>query len=114
MDHRELTTTQGYYRVGHERKREAVNRVTALQFDRHGNRVWRKAQGLLESEHVRLAIGEIATAYGVCLEPSNVEAGGHACPLRFRCIGCNHSAPMSPTCPTWSATSPTCCGAGSG
>ncbi|WP_224275450.1 hypothetical protein [Streptomyces sp. LS1784] len=65
-----------------------MNRVTAVQFDRHGNRVRRKAQGLLESEHVRRAIGEIATTYGVCQEPSNVCAGGHACPLRFRRIGC--------------------------
>ncbi|MGW2255478.1 hypothetical protein ACWCXH_35705 [Kitasatospora sp. NPDC001660] len=85
-----MSTTEGYYRVGQERKREAVDRVTALQFDRHDNRVWRKVQGLLDSEHVRRAIGEVATAYGVCLEPSNVAAGGHACPLRFRCVGCDH------------------------
>ncbi|MFF2148624.1 hypothetical protein [Kitasatospora sp. NPDC058190] len=90
MDHRQLATTQGYYQISQERKREAVDRVTALQFDRHGNRVWRRVQGLLESEHVRRAIGEVATAYGICLEPSNVEAGGHACPLRFRCVGCDH------------------------
>ncbi|MFI2259213.1 hypothetical protein [Streptomyces tubercidicus] len=90
MDHRLITTTQGYYRVGAERRREAVDRVTALQFDRHGNRVWRTAQSLLDSEHVRRAIGEVATPYGVCREPSNVAAGGHACPLRFRCLGCEH------------------------
>lgn len=90
MDHRQLSTTQGYYRVGQERRREAVDRVTALQFDRHGNRVWRKAQGLMDSEHVRRAIGEVATAYGVCKEPSNVAAGGQSCPLRFRCLGCEH------------------------
>ncbi|MEU7205378.1 hypothetical protein [Streptomyces sp. NPDC045470] len=90
MDHRLITTTQGYYRVGSERRREAVDRVTALQFDRHGNRVWRTAKSLLDSEHVRRAIGEVATAYGVCREPTNVAAGGHACPLRFRCLGCEH------------------------
>ncbi|MFF1344245.1 tyrosine-type recombinase/integrase [Streptomyces sp. NPDC058290] len=90
MDHRAITTTQGYYRIGAERRREAVDRVTALQFDRHGNRVWRAAQSLLDSEHVRRAIGEVATPYGVCREPSNVAAGGHACPLRFRCLGCEH------------------------
>ncbi len=90
MDHRHISTTQKYYYVRDERKREAVDRVTALQFDRHGNRVWRQVQGLLDSEHVRRAIGEIATAYGVCKEPSNVAAGGHACPLRFRCLGCEH------------------------
>lgn len=90
MDHRLITTTQGYYRVGAERRREAVDRVTALQFDRHGQRVWRTAKSLLDSEHVRRAIGEVATAYGVCREPSNVAAGGHSCPLRFRCLGCEH------------------------
>ncbi|MCB8908361.1 MULTISPECIES: tyrosine-type recombinase/integrase [unclassified Streptomyces] len=90
MDHRLITTTQGYYRIGAERRREAVDRVTALQFDRHGNRVWRTAKSLLDSEHVRRAIGEVATPYGVCREPSNVAAGGHACPLRFRCLGCEH------------------------
>ncbi|WP_328863993.1 transposase [Streptomyces virginiae] len=26
----------------------------------------------------------------MCREPSNVAAGGHACPLRFRCLGCEH------------------------
>ncbi|WP_437023839.1 hypothetical protein [Streptomyces sp. enrichment culture] len=90
MDHRLITTTQGYYRVGAERHREAVDRVTALQFDRHGQRVWRTAKSLLDSEHVRRAIGEVATAYGVRREPSTVAAGGHGCPLRFRCLGCEH------------------------
>jgi hypothetical protein len=28
--------------------------------------------------------------FGVCAEPSNVQAGGHACPYRFRCVGCDH------------------------
>ncbi|WP_406210169.1 hypothetical protein OH807_40150 [Kitasatospora sp. NBC_01560] len=39
---------------------------------------------------MRRAIGEVATASGVCLEPSNVAECGHACPLRFRCVGCDH------------------------
>ncbi|MFJ3176403.1 hypothetical protein ACIPJK_37350 [Streptomyces roseus] len=90
MDHRHLSTTQSYYRVGQKRRRAAVDRVTALQFDRHGQRVWRKVQSLLDSEHVRRAIGEVATAYGTCQEPSNVAAGGHSCPIRFRCVGCDH------------------------
>ena len=25
-----------------------------------------------------------------CTEPSNVQAGGDACPVRFRCAGCDH------------------------
>jgi hypothetical protein len=26
----------------------------------------------------------------MCAEPSNVTAGGGACPFRFRCVGCDH------------------------
>ncbi|MBA2438259.1 MAG: site-specific integrase [Acidimicrobiia bacterium] len=90
MDHRKLDTTKQYYRVGENRRREAVDRVAALQFDRHGNRVWRRAQALLDSEHARRAVGEIAVPFGLCAEPSNVKAGGNACPFRFRCAGCDH------------------------
>jgi integrase len=90
MDHRSLNTTKHYYRVGHDRRREAIDRVTALQFDRHGNRIWATAKTLLDSEHARRAIGEVAVPFGTCAEPSNVKAGGHACPYRFRCTGCDH------------------------
>src|SRR5579875_2341883 len=90
MDHRKLDTTTGYYRVGEPRRRAAVERVAALAFDRHGNHIWRQAQALLDSEHARLALGEVAVPYGVCTEPSNVKAGGGACPFRFRCAGCDH------------------------
>jgi hypothetical protein len=90
MDHRKLDATKAYYRVGENRRRDAVDRVAALQFDRHGNRVWRTAQQLLDSEHARRAIGEVAVPFGVCAEPSNVKAGGNACPFRFRCVGCDH------------------------
>lgn len=90
MSHRKLDTTKQYYRVGENRRREAVDRVAALQFDRHGNRIWRQAQALLDSEHVRRSVGEVAVPFGVCAEPSNVKAGGNACPYRFRCAGCDH------------------------
>ncbi len=90
MDHRSLNTTRGYYTVGDRRRREAVDKVAAMQFDRHGNRIWRDAKALLDSEHARRAIGEIAVPYGTCSEPSNVQAGGNACPYRFRCVGCGH------------------------
>ncbi|MGW4336377.1 tyrosine-type recombinase/integrase, partial [Rhodococcus koreensis] len=90
MSHRKLETTSGYYRVGETRRREAVDRVTAMQFDRHGNRIWRQAQALLDSGHARRAIGEVAVPFGVCAEPSNVKAGSGACPFRFRCAGCDH------------------------
>jgi hypothetical protein len=92
MDHRLLSTTQRYYRVGEERRREAVERVATMQFDRHGNRIWRQAKALLDSEHARMAVGEVAVPYGGCTEPGtgNVAAGGHDCPVRFRCVGCGH------------------------
>ena len=90
MDHRDLNATRRYYRVGEGRRRDAVDKVTAMSFDRHGNRVWRDARALLESEHARYAVGETAVPYGTCTEPSNVAAGGGACPVRFRCAGCDH------------------------
>jgi integrase len=90
MDHRKLDTTKQYYRVGETRRREAVDRVAALQFDRHGVRTWRTVQKLLDSEHARRSIGEVAVPFGICTEPSNVKAGGNACPFRFRCAGCDH------------------------
>ena len=90
MSHRKLDTTSGYYRIGETRRREAVDRVTAMQFDRHGNRIWRQAQMLLDEEHARRAVGQVAVPYGVCAEPSNVRAGGSACPFRYRCAGCDH------------------------
>jgi hypothetical protein len=90
MDHRKLDTTTGCYRVGEPRRRAAVERVAAIAFDRHGNHIWRQAQALLDSEHARLALGEVAVPYRVCTEPSNVKAGGGACPFRFQCAGCDH------------------------
>ena len=90
MDHRSLNVTRGYYRVGEERRRDAVDKVTAMQFDRHGNRIWRDARALLDDEHARYAVGSVAVPYGTCTEPSNVAAGGGDCPLRFRCAGCDH------------------------
>jgi integrase len=90
MDHKMMDTTKRYYRVGEARRREAVDKVTAMQFDRHGNRIWRQAGALLDAERARYAIGEVAVPYGTCTEPSNVRAGGGACPIRFRCAGCDH------------------------
>jgi len=90
MDHTSMDATKRYFRVGEPRRRQAVDKVTAMQFDRHGNRVWRDAATLLDSEHARYAIGAVAVPYGTCGEPSNVKAGGGACPVRFRCAGCDH------------------------
>jgi integrase len=90
LDHRNLNVTRGYYRVGEDRRRGAVDKVTAMQFDRRGNRIWRDARALLDDEHARYAVGSVAVPYGTCTEPSNVAAGGTDCPVRFRCAGCDH------------------------
>lgn len=90
MDHRKLDTTSSYYQVGNQRRRDAVDKVAAMQFNRNGDRVWRQAEELLDSEQARRAVGEVVVPFGVCTEPSNVQAGGHACPYRFRCVGCDH------------------------
>ncbi len=90
MGHRSMSTTQLYYSVTAKRVRAAVDTLAAFQFDRGGDRVWSQARALLESEHQRLAVGQIAVPFGVCSEPSNVKAGGGACPFRFRCLGCGH------------------------
>lgn len=92
MDHRKLDTTSGYYQVGATRRRDAVDRVAAMTFNRHGNRIWDNTSKLLDSEHARRAVGEVAVPFGVCAEPSNVAAGGGTCPYRFRCAGCDHFA----------------------
>ncbi|HUZ26487.1 MAG TPA: tyrosine-type recombinase/integrase [Streptosporangiaceae bacterium] len=90
MGHRSMNTTQLYYSVTAKRVRAAVDTLAAFQFDRGGDRVWSQARALVESEHQRLAAGQIAVPFGVCSEPSNVKAGGGACPFRFRCLGCGH------------------------
>ncbi|MFD6798752.1 tyrosine-type recombinase/integrase [Streptomyces cyaneofuscatus] len=90
MGHKTLGTTQTYYRVTEKRTRRAVDRLVTLQFDRHGGRLWDQAKALLDHEHARMRIGQVALPFGICAEPSNVKAGGHACPFRFRCMGCDH------------------------
>jgi integrase len=90
LDHETMDTTQIYYRIGAERRREAVDKVARHQFDRGGKHVWRQAETLLDAERARLAIGQVSVPYGTCTEPTNVQAGGGACPFRFRCVGCDH------------------------
>jgi hypothetical protein len=46
--------------------------------------------GLLADEHARMRVGQVAVPFGICTEPSNVKAGGQACPYKFTCLGCGH------------------------
>jgi hypothetical protein len=90
LDHESMDTTRIYYRIGAERRREAVDKVARHQFNRHGDHLWRDAEALLDAERTRRAIGEVAVPYGMCTEPTNIQAGGGSCPYRFRCVGCDH------------------------
>ncbi|QHE73152.1 tyrosine-type recombinase/integrase [Rhodococcus sp. WAY2] len=86
MDHRNLRSTQTYYRIGHQRKREAIDRVGRLVTDRRGD--LRPAADRIEYER-----RSVSTLLGGCVEPSNVKSGGKACPIRFQCGGCDHYRP---------------------
>jgi hypothetical protein len=86
----------GYCNTHYQRWRTAQHTTPELDHrwwqvrESAGNRIWRDAHALLDSEHARYAVGEVAVPYGICTEPSNVQAGGGACPVRFRCAGCDH------------------------
>ncbi|MBC9730189.1 site-specific integrase, partial [Streptomyces sp. TRM68367] len=38
-------------------------------------------------------VRSVAVPWGNCVEPSNVKAGGNACPIRFQCAGCGSYRP---------------------
>ncbi|HTW97541.1 MAG TPA: site-specific integrase, partial [Acidimicrobiales bacterium] len=90
MGHTQLTTTQIYYRVTAKRKRRAVDLLASLQLDRDGVRSRPVVERLLDVEHVRDAVGQVAVPFGICAEPTNVKAHGQACPFRYQCFGCTH------------------------
>jgi len=90
MGHDSVRTTLGYYRVTEKRTRAAIDRVSAHQFDGQGRRVFHGIRGLLAHEHARMRVGQVAVPFGTCTEPSNVKAGGQACPYKFTCLGCGH------------------------
>ncbi|MGO9754924.1 MAG: tyrosine-type recombinase/integrase [Solirubrobacteraceae bacterium] len=90
MGHANMNTTQGYYTVRDVRKRKAVDMLAPLQIDCHGNPRTPVVAQLLASERLRQQIGQTAVPMGHCTEPSNVKAGGHSCPYRHRCFGCEH------------------------
>jgi len=37
-----------------------------------------------------MRVGQVAVPFGICTEPSNVKAGGQACPYKYTCLGCGH------------------------
>jgi hypothetical protein len=86
MDHVSVTTTMGYYRIGLKRKQQAIRSVGALATDAAGNLAPFASPAAYER-------ASVAVPFGNCTEPSNVKAGGGACPIRFQCAGCGFYRP---------------------
>ncbi|MEV0446220.1 site-specific integrase [Streptomyces spectabilis] len=86
MDHKDVSTTIGYFKVSLKRKREAVKTIRPHVVDRSG----RPAPMSSNTAYERRSV---AVPFGGCVEPSNVKAGGHACPIRFQCAGCGFYRP---------------------
>ncbi|TXI56041.1 MAG: site-specific integrase [Mycolicibacterium mageritense] len=85
MDHKSIATTMGYYDISVRRKRDAVATIAALTVDRLGARK--------PSSTSAYELRSVAVPFGNCTEPSNVKAGGQACPIRFQCSGCGFYRP---------------------
>ncbi len=86
MDHVSVTTTMGYYRISLKRKQQAIRSVGSLATDAAGN----PAPLTSPAAYQRASV---AVPFGNCTEPSNVKAGGGACPIRFQCAGCGFYRP---------------------
>jgi len=86
MDHRDISTTQRYYSVSLKRKREAIKVISRYVHDRTGASI---AAGSVSAYELK----SVSVPFGNCREPSNVKAGGKACPIRFQCAGCGFYRP---------------------
>jgi site-specific recombinase XerD len=89
MDHRSIDTTMGYYRVAETKKREAMELLARYTVDNRG------VSRPLDGRHSRAGqlaeqLSWVAVPMGKCSEPTNVRAGGQACPIRYQCAGCPH------------------------
>ena len=100
LDHKDLSVTR---RVLPRRRRPPPRRHRQGHHNgcnRHGNRTWREARALLDTEHARYVIGQVAVPYGTCTSrPTSPRA---AAPARSGSAApaATTSAPTSPTCPT--------------
>lgn len=86
MDHVSVGTTMGYYRISLKRKQQAIRAVGSLATDAEGN----PAPFTNPTAYQRASV---SVPFGNCTEPSNVKAGGGACPIRFQCAGCGFYRP---------------------
>lgn len=94
MDHKDLKVTQGYYTVSLQRKRDAIEVMSRYVHDRTGTPA--PASGSAAAYELK----SVTVPFGNCLEPSNVKAGGKACPIRFQCAGCGFYRPDPSYLPT--------------
>ncbi|MFD7338493.1 tyrosine-type recombinase/integrase [Streptomyces violascens] len=85
MDHKSADTTARYYKAL-KRKQEAVKTMRLHVVDRNGNPAPMTSNNAYEMRSVQVP-------FGGCVEPSNVKAGGQACPIRFQCAGCGFYRP---------------------
>ncbi len=83
MDHQQTSTTQGFCRVTQKRERDAVRTLHRQVIDRTGTAAPAPSPRAYEPRSV-------AAPFGNCIEPSNVKAGGGACPIRFQCSSCGY------------------------
>jgi len=89
MDHRSIDTTMGYYRIADAKKREAMEMLARYTVDNRG--VTRPPDaGSSSTTHLAEQLSWVAVPMGKCSEPTNVRAGGQACPIRYQCAGCPH------------------------
>lgn len=86
MDHVDIATTMGYYKVSLKRKQDAVRLLAKYSLDRHGNPA-------PFASPIAYQRSTVAVPFGNCTEPKNVQAGGKACPIRFQCAGCGFFRP---------------------
>ncbi|WP_246632652.1 hypothetical protein [Pseudonocardia nigra] len=95
MDHRDLSVTQGYYKVGLARKRQAITIMSRYVHDHTGRPC--PESSTASSPHsgsvTDYELRSVAVPFGHCIEPSNVKAGGKQCPIRFQCAGCGFYRP---------------------
>jgi hypothetical protein len=79
-------TTLGYYKISHKRKQQAIRAVGSLATDASGN-------PSSFTDPLAYERASVSVPFGNCTEPSNVKAGGGACPIRFQCAGCGFYRP---------------------
>lgn len=83
MNHKRFETSAGYILMNRKRKEEAIRIVSTTTVNRDGT-------ATAPGEYAAYLRNSVATPLGLCTEPSNVKAGGQACPARSKCGGCSY------------------------